>query len=98
MPTPIVDLGDPYMNLLHAFWKAVGEDLRGEAPIFGHVSSKHRRLPACKRATIEKEIARQRAVAFVESTDFPNWVEITSRLTDTDIEPALMLEALHARN
>ena len=98
MPTPIVDLGDPYINLLHAFWQTVAEDLRGDAPVFGHVPSRYRRLEAWERANIEKEIARRRAVAFVDSDDFPHWVEITSDITDVDIDPDHMREALYADN
>lgn len=96
MPTPVIDLGDPYINLLNSFWQNVREDLRGEGPVFGHVPSKYRRLPAAERATIEKETARGLAESFMESPHFDGWVRITAGLTDTEITPEEMREAIYA--
>jgi hypothetical protein len=96
VPTPVVDLGDPYLNLLHAFWNAVKEDVRGDAPVFGHVASKYRGLPAEERAKIEKDRARGLALAFLESEHFDGWVTITADLTDTDITAEQMREAIYA--
>lgn len=96
MPTPVVDLGNPTVNLFHAFWRAVSEDLRGEAPIFGQVSSKHRGLEASERAIIEKEIARQNAEKFVISPSFIAWVKMTAELVDEDLDPDDFRSALYA--
>lgn len=96
MPTPVTDLGNPVVNLLHAFWKAVSEDLRGEAPAFGYVPAKYRRLPAEERATIEKDIARRRAALFVNSSDFDRWVGLTAEVTDTPLDPDEFRSALYA--
>ena len=96
MPTPVRDLGSPEANFFEAFWRAVGEDLRGEAPVFGQVPMKDRGLPASERAIIEKEQARQRAEEFVISPNFVGWVVLTSRFVDQPIDPEDMLEALYA--
>jgi hypothetical protein len=98
MPTPVVDLGNPLANFFNAFWKSVGEDLRGEAPIFGAVPSKYRGLPASERATIEKEAARQNAEAFVNGPHFIEWVKMTAEFVDEDLDPAEFRRALYGSN
>ena len=95
MPTPVTDLGNPVVNLFHAFWRAVSEDLRGEAPIFGQVSSKYRGLEASERAIIEKEIARQSAEQFVIGPSFVEWVKMTAELVDEDLDPDDFRSALY---
>ena len=96
MPTQVTDLGNPTINLLYAFWKAVSEDLRGEAPIFGQVSSRHRRLSTAERATIEKEAARLRAVKFVNSLYFGRWIRLTADVLDQPFDSDEFRRALYA--
>ena len=96
MPTPVTDIGNPVVNLFHAFWRAVGEDLRGEAPIFGQVPSKYRGLEARERAIIEKDIARQSAEEFASGPSFELWVKLTSELVDEDLDPDDFRSALYA--
>ena len=98
MPTPLTDLGIPEVNFLHAFWKAVRDDLHHNSPIFGFVPNRFRRLEKGRRATIEKEIAYNDAIAFLESPAFDHFVSITSQYTNTEISPASMREALYAHS
>lgn len=96
MPTPVTDLGSPLANFFHAFWKAVRDDLRGEAPIFGAVPSKYRGLPSGERAIIEKDIARQAAEEFVTGQNFKPWVGLTSELVDEPLDVDDFRSALYA--
>ena len=96
MPTPVTDLGSPLTNLFFAFWKAVRDDLRGEAPIFGAIPSKYNGLPSGERAIIEKEAARQSAEEFVTGKNFENWVGLTSILVDEPLDVDDFRSALYA--